>query len=169
MLVSISSFKPTTNMHHTSMESWTHTSMVYTTSIELLLWFNQWYQVDWKINFGCSFWCSIQTFSQWNQVHWNKYHLGQCLEADMRLEQMFWWSQFPKQMFWWYQVRTSETFSRCGCYIWPLANCTLLVMHLFGFSWSHPLVISSSLLFYTLILTTFSETNVLSFYALTYI
>ena len=37
-------------------------------SIELLLWFNQWYQVDWKNNFGCSFWCSIQTFSQWNQV-----------------------------------------------------------------------------------------------------
>jgi len=74
------------------------------------------------------------TLTAVSYVQFSQRNLGQCLEADMRLLQMFWWSQFPKQMFWWYQVTTSVTFSRYGCYIWPLANCTLLVMHLFGFS-----------------------------------
>ena len=36
-------------------------------------------------------------------------------------------------------------------------------MHIFSFSRSHPSVINTSILFYALISTTFSETNVLSF------
>jgi hypothetical protein len=52
---------------------------------------------------------------------------------------------------------------RGGCYIWPLPTWTLTVMHLFGFSRSHPSVISKSLLFYALRSTTFSETDVVSF------